>query len=67
MLCPEQTERDCDHAFIDARRYKADSLRIEGEIARIDARHGSDLQQSETAKMMSSPDSGATFLVVSTR
>ena len=62
VLRLEQTERDYDDDLIDARRYKAKSVKVEDEIAEIDARMASDLQQSETAKVMNAPDPGAAFL-----
>lgn len=62
VLHLEQTERDHDEDLIDARRFKAKSEKIEREIAEIDARMASDLQQSESAKIMNAPDPGAAFL-----
>jgi site-specific DNA recombinase len=62
VLRLEQTERDYDEDLIDARRFKTKSQKVEDEIAEIDARMASDLQQSETAKVMNAPDPGAAFL-----
>ncbi|WP_166389594.1 recombinase family protein [Nocardioides ochotonae] len=62
VLRLEQTERDYDDDLIDARRLKAKSAKIEDEIAEIDARMASELQQSETARVMNAPDPGAAFL-----
>lgn len=62
VLRLEQTERDYDDDLIDARRFKVKSAKIEEEIAEIDARMATDLQQSETVKVMNAPDPGQAFL-----
>lgn len=62
VLRLEQTDHDYDDDLIDARRYRAKADRITAEIAEVDERMATDLQQSATAKIMNAPDPGAAFL-----
>ena len=55
----EQTEMDYDGDLIDARRFKAKSDRITGEIAEIDERLTSGIQRSLSSKVLRAPAPGA--------
>ena len=57
----EQTEMDYDGDLIDARRFKAKSDRITGEIAEIDERLTSGIQRSLSSKVLRAPAPGAAF------
>jgi hypothetical protein len=57
----EQTEMDYDGDLIDARRFKAKSDRITGEIAEIDERLTSGIQRSLSSTVLRAPDPGAAF------
>ena len=59
MLRLEQTERDYDNDVITGQDLKRKRDRITEEMEEIDARIASDLQQSETAKVLNAPDPGA--------
>ena len=52
---------DYDGDLIDARRFKAKSDRITGEIAEIDERLTSGIQRSLSSKVLRAPDPGAAF------